>query len=471
MTISFADGPGNFPTVIGKIGNVIKETDDYLTNQQTNLVDQSIGLAPQLTTTANQAEEVRAVLGENYISILDSTGQTGGSIMQNVASAYINRLIFDDNPQQNQTLQSQNTLASLREIIRQAEQEGATVLEMTVGSTDSDWTGTGDGVLFSSTTRPLDVRSLENAFAEIVTAVVQTDSYNGTATAGQEAILLTGTGQEQNVFAFNWPLGSDGTITLSAIDGSQDNSGGNILTNSDFEDWTNDLPDNYTIVTGTGGTDINEETTLVYDGLSALRVDGDGIQLIEFKQEFNDGTDGTSGELEVSSKYSFCIWLRTKANIPTQGQLRIQLVDSNNTIINDAAGNANELVVDCTTLTTVYTPYKLEINTPTILPTTYFIRYFFDEALDTGESVYMDRAGLGLMEQLYTSGPYFSVHSGAVPFAINTRAEAIITNSRGAGGTLATFQTLLARLFPDIITEDLLFPSSSTPSIPDSLIG
>ena len=65
-------------------------------------------------------------------------------------------------------------------------------------------------------------------------------------------------------------------------------TGVNILQNGDLEDFTSNVPDNWTIEgTAVAGTHIVEETTAadVYHGESALRFDGDGAQAsIEVQQ-------------------------------------------------------------------------------------------------------------------------------------------------------------------------------------------
>ena len=91
-------------------------------------------------------------------------------------------------------------------------------------------------------------------------------------------------------------------------------------------------------------------------------------------------------------------------------------------------------------------------------------------SLPNGVPVYIDKASFGAMSQLYTSGPYVSIHAGNTPSTVNDYNKLTITNSRGAGGTLDTFQCLMNQLF-DLQSQDILIPSSLAPTIPDSLIG
>jgi hypothetical protein len=107
------------------------------------------------------------------------------------------------------------------------------------------------------------------------------------------------------------------------------------------------------------------------------------------------------------------------------------------------------------------------------MPTQQYIRLRMPNghALTTGRTVYAAKLSLGTMTQLYTSGPFFNVHAGSIPFVNNDYAQAIITNSRGAGGTLATWQTLFYQLLaPYMGDNELMLPSSSVPTISDALI-
>src|SRR5207244_152833 len=160
--------------------------------------------------------------------------------------------------------------------------QGQTVLAMTIGSSvtgfvrNQDAETPGNGVINVSTRRPFDGLVLENSFQETVLFACQADSYSGGTAIGNESFLITGTGQEPDVFAFDWPLGSDGQVSISAINGNADNSLGNILTNSGFDKWSLALsvnaPNKWTIVVGSAT--ITQENTITYDGVSALKITG-----------------------------------------------------------------------------------------------------------------------------------------------------------------------------------------------------
>src|SRR5581483_2428071 len=406
---------------------------------------------------------------------LNSPGSTVGGLAQSTARQVINRKVFRDNPRIAQTLQDLNLSASVREVIRQMKRAGATVLAQTitaipttVGLYNANFNGAGNGVIVASVNRSSDGLVCENSFAETVLFTCTSDSYVGGATLGNEGFTVTGTGQQNNVFAFDWPLGSNGQQNQNAIDGSVSNGSGNLLVNSGFDNWTSNVPDNYTIVSG-GGL-IAEETTIVYDGVASLRLTGDGATQAEWYQEFDSNT-GTTTQLTPLTQYGFNIFLRRDGIAAANGTLEISLCDDSGTVVSDDNGYLNLLSVDLTALTTSFLPFKFPLRTPLVMPSTYRLRFrTTGTALTNGRSVYLDRGGMGGMTQLYVGGPSFAIFSGSLPFENGDWGTWPVTNSRGAGGTLSTFQTLCDQLL-GLRTLDFLLPSSATPTISDTLIG
>lgn len=467
MAISFSSAVGNLFNRLGKLGNLIKQVRSYQSSQEANMINTLNGVVAQF----NGESDLQALMGNSYLGILRGP-ESASTTAQNIARATINRVVFRDNPRSGQDLQSQNILGSLTEVIRQMKLAGSTVRAMTITATPTSFSGTGNGIVNSSVIRPLDGLTLENAFAETLLLTCSSDSYSGSSTAGNEPIFINGTGAQSDVYAFNWPQGSGSQTTLNAIDGNVNNGSGNLLTNSGFANFTLDVPNNFTLVVGAGNTNLFEETSIVYDGAKALRIAGDGPgTLTEFKQKFGDSTAGTSDTLDPQTQYSFNLFARRDGTAAAAGILTVDLIDGNGTVIQDAAGVANTFNIDLTALTTQYASFTGVFRTPVILPASQFLRFRLSTALTNGRSVYLDKCSLGIMRQLYTSGPFLAVHAGSTPFLIGDFATVVITNSRGSGGTLDTFQTLFARIFSEMLSNELLLPSSSSPSVDDALIG
>lgn len=468
--LDFGSSTGALFPRLGKLGAVIANLRSNQNTQYTAMTSQATGIVGQL----NGEPDVQAIVGQGYLGALSSLGGSVGSLMQSAAAAVVNRMVYRDNPRVAQTLTSADTLASLQEIIRQMKAQGATVRAQTVTATVTDF-GTATGtraVLNCSTKRPYDGATLENAYSETVNVRCTADSYTGGATEGNEQLTLYGAGQQTDPFAFDWPQGSGQQTQINAIDGAVSNGSNNLLTNSGWDAWTSGIPDNWELVTGTAGTDFVQDTGVVFGGDASIRIVGDGATLTEWRQLFNDSTAGSSDTLAPLSQYSFCAWLQRDGIPSGAGTLEISLEDENGNTVADAAGVSNAFTVDLTALPTLFAPYKGVFRTPLVLPTSIYLRFRLTVALDAGREIWIDKAGLGSMVQLYTSGPFFASHSGSTPLQANDVAQVSISNGRGAAGTLDTWQTLFGRLFPnEVYSNELLLPSAASPSISDSLIA
>ncbi len=451
---------------LGKLGAVVANLRSSQNTQYTALASQATGAVGQL----NSEPDVQAVIGNGYLGALASMGGSVGPLMQQAALAVVNRMVYRDNPRVNQTLTQGDVLASLQEIFRQMRAANAFVLAQTVTAAVTDFGSatSSKGVLNVSTKRPYDGLTLENAFGETINVLCTADSYVGGATQGNEQLTWYGAGAQGDPFAFDWPQGSGQSAVTNCIDGEVDAGSGNLLTNSGFDSWTLGVPDNWEVVEG--GATISEDDGVTFGGTSSLRLTGDGTTLTEFRQLFGDSS-GTLSELSPLSQYSFVGWLQRDGVPAGAGTLEISLVDQTNTIVQDAAGVPNSFTADLTALPTLFAPYKGCFRTPLIMPSQVYLRVRLTTALTSGRAVWLDKFGLGGMTQMYLGGPFVAAHSGDSPLKMNDLAQAVISNSRGAGGTLNTWQTLLYRLFiNEFRSGELLVPSSGAPTVSDLLI-
>lgn len=466
MSLPLYGATGALFNRLGKLGRVINNINSFQATLETSLTDLTVGVLSQYQTEPDLAAEV----GSNWVTMLSSLEQPTGT-MQQLTQDTINRMVFEAQPQIGQTYNSPNLNSSLAYIIQQMLSQGTTILQMTVGATTNPFVGVGNGVVNVSLKRPFDGKYLENAFAEVLTFTCTADSYVGGATAYNEQFTVTGEGSQTDVFAYNWPLGSNGSTTINAIDGDTSNGSNNLLTNSGFTNWSGGTPNNWTV--GMGATSITQNQSIIFTAGSSLQITGDGSTLVSLNQPFNSST-GTTAALASQNQYSVNIYLRTGGIAPSQGVLQLDLIDGGGTIINDLAGTPNSYTIDLTALGTGWTGFTGSFRMPAALPSTYSLRFHLTTALNNGAVVYLDKLSLGLSTQLYTQGPFVAVHSGSVPFVqtpIADYATASVTNSRGAGGTLSTWQTLLYRLLSSAVGYELIWPSSLSPSISDSLIG
>ncbi len=470
--LSFASAPGNLFNRLGKLGLTIKSLKAAQATLLTNYTDTVNGVVAQY----NAESDLQALMGGSYIGLLNGIADSNGSLMQQLAEVTSNRMVFRDNPRLNQNLSQSNNLASLLEIIRQMKVQGATVLAMPVtaipvvaaGPPGPNFTGVGNGILVASVRRPFDGLVLENSFSELLLFTCTADSYSGTASVGNEAFVVTGAGNEPDLFAFDWPLGSNAQTGLNAIYGEGNDNLGNLLNNSGFESWASNKPSNFLVDVGVGGTNFLQETGIVYTGSSSFRIVGDGATQIQLRQLFG----GIVGNLTPQTQYAVNLFARRGGTSVSAGVLTISLVDQNNVTINDQNGSPNSFTCNLTTTTsTGWIAFNGAFRTPEIMPTSQYLKLQLTTPVNAGANVYLDTMGMGLMQQMYTGGPFVAVFAGSIPFAIGDYGNIQVTNSRGAAGTLSTFQTLAYQLYTEIGTNELLLPSSNSPNISDTLIG
>lgn len=470
--IPFVGSPGAFFNRLGKLGLAVGQVSTYQAAQYTNYTSTTTGIV----STLNAESDIQSIAGSGYQGVLNGAGTSLGGNVQQLAAAICNRVVFRSNPRINQTLQDANTVASLQEIIYQMRTQGQTVLAMVISATPTQFTAintnVGNGVVTVSTRSPFTGLVYENTYGETVQVLCSADSYVGGTAQGNEGFTLTGVGSDSSPFDFNWPLGSNGQAGVNAIDGDTDNGNGNILTNSSFDSWTASVPDDWTLVVGVPGTNIAQDTGNTYDPTgSALKIIGANNALTEITQEFGSDS-GTLGTLTPQTQYSVNIFMRRDGTAPGAGIWTIDIVDQNGGVIKDASNVANTFNVDLTALSTNYAAFNLPFRTPLVLPSQQFLRMRLTTALTNSRTIYIDKLSMGAMTQLYLSGPYFAVHAGSIPFNQGDYALIVMQNSRGVGGTLNSFQTLIFRCLPQIMqTNELQFPSSASPSVSDTLIS
>lgn len=471
--ISFSSAVGNLFNRLGRLGKVIDTLRSYQGSQLTNFTDTTVGVVAQF----NSESDIQALMGAQYITQL-GTPAAVGQLMVSIAGSSISRAVYRDNPLFGQTLQTVTVSAALQEVIRQMGVQGATIPAITVTAiprpslTPSNpfFNGTGNGIVVMSTKRASDGATQANAFSETLTLVCSQDSYIGNATPGNERFALTGVGSVSSAFAFNWPGGSNASTSLSAIDGNTSNGSGNFLTNSGFEAFTANLPNNWHLTVGVAGVNIFEEDSIVYDPVSggkALRITGDAPGTnVTLQQQFAVDTPSTLSPL---TQYACNLFMRRDGTIPGAGVLTVELVDGNGVQIQDAAGNANFFIINLTQLTTTYAAYNGCFRLPLILPSAMYLQFRLSTALTNGRSVYVDKAALGLTTLAYVGGPSAAVFSGSILFIQGDYAYVDVVNQRGSGGSLNTWQTVFDVFF-GTRASDILLPSSAVPTISDSLL-
>lgn len=458
MTIQWTGTNGLF-TRIGKIGKVLADMNTY----------QRTTLPTDIHSLENQYDSNLYLIDNIETSLLSSQQSVGSymSYLQQVGQDTVNDMVFLDNP----LLSASDIGLSLAEVIRQMKASGQTVNRCTTTLTSVAASGNvGNGVIVTSTK---DFQGLvqEDLFAEKLICKVTADQNDNSANAGHESFTVS-TQVGYDPFDWRWPLGSQTTNSLQAINGMTDNGNGNLLTNSSFLTFTTNVPTNWVLAVGSAGTTIKASSN-AYTGASSVQFVGTAASAqTAIQQTFNVSSSGTAGALAALNQYAFSCWLYLDNPTANPGVFSVSVIDGNGAVVNDYQGTANTASKTLSTLSaSAWTNFNGVFRTPQVMPSTLKVKAGLSSALASGTNLYLDRMGFGSMTQVYAGGPSLAAFSGSASFYDADYLTVTSTNDRaGASGTLLTFQTLFDRLF-DMRDLGFLLPSAASGTISDSLIS
>jgi len=351
----------------------------------------------------------------------------------------------------------QPTIANaMRVLISQMQLAGSSVFESTVNAGVQTTVGTPNGnpVILASVKGPTGLFQ-EYMFAETLNFTCSQDSQSG-AILGQEQFSIVGPASISNTLDPSWPGGSGVNASLRAVNAATNNSGGNLLTNSDFETFTvTNVPDNWTIVVGTpGATVFKGSAGNSYYGSACLQITGNGSE--------NTSLTQTLTNIQPLTQYGVNLFIKM-SGVPIAGILTIDLIDGSNAVINDAQGAPNSFQKVLTGATTGYLPLNGTFRLPSVMPATVKIRIRLSTALENTRSLFIDHLALNPMSLLYAGGPMVSIFSGNVKLILGDAWTIAMTNVYGG------WQKAFEQIF-GMRQLGLQLPSSGSPTISDSLI-
>ncbi len=374
-------------------------------------------------------------------------------------------------------------LAALQEIVRQFTASSDSIKAPTITVTPASGvpTPTGNPTVAASLKDPVG-HPLDYVYSEVLDLVVTADSFSGSATAGRESLSITGDARQGNLLAWDWPKGSGANTSLVACDAAED-AGTNILTNSDFDDFTvANTPDSWTIQTGAAGTNVFSEASDIYGSSGkALKITGDaGLTLTTLYQAITTPV--------ARGVYALNVAVHVDAAAPAAGVLRFALVDGSDVVINDDNGVANSYSV-LLTLATLQTTYvftgamttvqlngsalaggagQIFFRLPQNLPSAVRVQIKLTTAITSAKNVFIDHMALVRATQAYgngvAGGPYVAVFSGSTKMVMADRYK--ITVGQNYGGAFSKF---LWRVF-DLPTLQVWIPSATGNTINENLI-
>lgn len=318
--------------------------------------------------------------------------------------------------------------------------------------------------------------ALQYTLPETLTLLCTGDSFLGTGTLGIEPFRLFGQQAVSDPMSHEWPNnpgGSGCNTTLRAV-GNDDNSGGNMLVNGNFETFTNtDVPDNWALLVGTATTHAAASAAQFYTGAKSYSIIGDASTEVAFTQKFNTATStglgagGTPATLSPLTQYAFNCWIRNSVS-PAAGVFEMSLIDAiaGTTVTDDASVN-NLTTRTLTTISTTWTAVNAVFRTPRILPANGVkLKLRASTAISSGTTTFIDRCSFTPMTNTYPGGVAIAIFSGATALATNDKWTLAVTNTWGG------FQREFQRLFKMAGTGGLglVIPFAGSNNISDSLI-
>jgi len=382
--------------------------------------------------------------------------------------------------------------SALYYLMEQMIAQSATVQSCSVGSSVTAFsTNIGTGNVVVTLTRG-DGTLWQNIIPESTTLTITNDSYTGGATQGLEGWSWQGvqnnsslaTGVPVGQFDWDYPQGSGGVANGNAVSASDyADSGGNLLTNGDFANWTPQstsptaVLNNFNLVTGTWGTDVQQSTTAPLSGTYCLEFLPTAV-LTHLTQQFNSSsssgsTAGTTTTVSPSTVTSPG-WVGNfylKASASITGHIRIALVDGSNTVINDQSGTANSVDINLNTVTTSWVAHSFNFRLPTVIPSTVRLDIKITTAV-SGGNLFMDWLSMAVPTSLYIGGPALCVFSNpAAPYVNGVTPDgytvALSNDKGGATYWCANWQNFFWQLFQNSTYQ---LPYSGSPTIANTLI-
>jgi hypothetical protein len=352
-------------------------------------------------------------------------------------------------------------------IIRQMDIDAEKVNGTTVTKSSGAYgaSNIGNGVWVYSTEAPNILLGSTNDWPNIRTETIEArcvqDAINGAVVSGSEVFEVRGQ-PAYPPLDYRFPAGSGAIMRVTSISASVDagRPGLNVLTNSDLEDQTSNLPDRWAIVTGTAGTHFSTETGTVYRGARSLKLLSGTGTLFNIRQQFASSS-GTFGRITPDRPYVFAFAAIKDAG--ATGEIRLSIKDASGNII-DSGGFA--FSQNLSGIQTSWAQYRLTLRSPRNVPAD---AYFHLESTTTiaTAAVYIDEIVFAELTPIGSGGQAVGLLSGSTDWKVDDVGRFTFTNnSEGA------FVRGFDRLF-DMYGKGLSLPQnySNTETISDTLIA
>jgi hypothetical protein len=351
-------------------------------------------------------------------------------------------------------------------LIRQMDTDAKTVDGTTISKTSASYAASniGNGRWVYNTEAPNILLGSTNDWPNIRSETLEArcvqDATNGAVVAGSEVFEVRGQPAYPSL-DYRFPAGSGSvtriTTVSAGIDGGRPTQ--NLLTNSDLEDQTSNLPDRWTIVTGTAGTHFATETGTFYRGGKSLKLLAGTGTLFNIRQQFSSAS-GTFGRMTPDRPYVLAF--AAKKDAGATGTIRFSVKDASGNIIDGGAFNTFTTVA---ALTTSWDIYTLTLRSPRNVPSDIYFHIESTVTVATA-AAYIDEVVLAELTPIGAGGQAVGIIAGATDWRADDNGRFTFTNN-DEGQFVRAFD----RLF-DMYRHGLSLPAnySNTETIADSLI-
>jgi|TARA_R100000458_G_C8267441_1_gene242396 hypothetical protein len=458
-----------FNTLLNRLGRIFQFAKDVRTFQGTTM-------QTEFETVMAQYSDSTRDMVQSLTSRLELRKREAGSVVQDLAADANKTLI--DMMDDDQGLERLTATRAIDELIRQLKAGSQTIDRPSAGYVTlptsnkgtASGSNTGNGILLLSDMAPQGYLSTTEAFdypsirTERILARCIADSTSRSVQEGSEVFSVIGE-RAVDRMSYEWPKGSgtNGTITAASptIDGGR-SAGVNICTNSDFEDFTSNAPDRWTIVAGSAGTHIDDSTS-AYSGTNCLEFTGDGSTNPNIKQTLNT-TTGTRGRINPDRPYSITAAIKYATAAPT-ASIIISVRNSSGTILHDSiVGRAMQLTVTSGSIGTSYAIFSAVVFSPINVPKGSYVDIRFSTNVANTSQVFVDSLVIAEMPRIKRGGLAYQIIPGSTNYTVRDEFTAAITNNIGSGdGELA----LEFDRFFNTEESGLVLPSATSPTLAD----
>jgi hypothetical protein len=422
MTLTY-DGTNGLFTRLGKLFGL---ADAVRTHQQDVLTRIA---AIQAEYTSADSYMVGELVGQMTFRV-----QVAGAILSDIQRAAETTLVemcYADAALNTRSPMPTRTVADalsylIREMAADSESIDASVISKS--ATTAGGTNTGNGTLLYTELPPPSLNSGVTQFPNIRTERIEIrcvqDSSAREIPAGSERFRVRGQSAFGNL-DYRFPAGSGVDLVMSCLNPAMDTGARyeNLLRNSAFEAYTTaNIPDYFTVSTGTAGTHFGESTT-VYRGAKSFRFIGDGATLAKVRQQMAADA-GTPHGIISDRLYLLAVAARTSA-APSAGNVRVSLQNAAGTIVTGA-----QIDIPYTIGTTYGWQYAF-FRAPVSLPSSVYVSLEQTTALNAGATMFLDEMVLAEVRQFAPGSQGIVILPGSTDWAVNDSITLKATNDNG----------------------------------------